>query len=101
MANMLYEAGDIDKAKSIEFEQMGQALLKLAEGRKFWETCLGFFLPSDYKPWLQVWYCSDRSHADIANAERKEKRRLKRLEKLRENKSTDDELERSDDLNVD
>merc|ERR1712157_465551 len=70
----------------IEFEQFGNALLTLAEGRKLYEACFGFFLPSTYKPWLQVWYCSDKSHADIANLERREKRRLKRLEKVNKKK---------------
>merc|ERR1712228_998803 len=56
ICDAIFCAADIDKGVDgngcIEFEQMGQAMLKLAEGRRLWETCFGFFLPNTYKPWL-------------------------------------------------
>merc|ERR1711933_239262 len=100
ICEMIYDAAEVDKNELIEFEQLGQAFLKLAEGRKLWESCIGFFLPASYKPWLQVWYCSDRSHADIANAERKEKRRLKRLEKAQKNMQQTNDLQTQPSENI-
>jgi len=38
-----------------------------------YESMVGFFLLSTYKPWVQLWYVSDRSKGEINEKKRESK----------------------------
>lgn len=81
IVELIYECAGIDCNSKISFEQFGQALQTLANGRKWYESTVGFFLPSNYKPYLMVWYCSPRSVEDVNRRENREKKEEKKRQK--------------------
>merc|ERR1712129_459255 len=84
ITDALFGAAELNKTDVMDFAQFGAAMMKLAEGRKMYESFVGFALSEEYKPWIQSWYCSERSRGDIAEEERKQVRIAKREEKERE-----------------
>merc|ERR1711879_1054601 len=84
ICDLIYDAAELEKEENgsgmITFEQFGQAATKLKEGRKMYESMVGFFLLSTYKPWLQLWYVSDRSKGEINEKKREEEMKEKRKE---------------------
>merc|ERR1719273_1945885 len=85
----------------INFEQFGEAVTVLKQGRKMYESLVGFFLLSSYKPWIQLWYVSDRSKNEISEKERDEKRKEKRLERLQKKREAQMEKVRGQNIETD
>lgn len=87
ICDIIFAAADVDQGPDgtgvITFEQFGNALLTLAEGRRMMHKVIGFFLPIDYKPWCQAWYCSLHSRNEISSEKRSEEYKQKREEKKR------------------
>ena len=85
ISDLIFDTAELDKKEDgsgiIKLSEMGEALTKLAAGRKMYENMVGFLLPITYKPWMMVWYCSERSKAEISEAKSKAERKKRREEK--------------------
>lgn len=86
IANIIYnECGIENKYDNITLEQFKDALYQLAKGLKWYEKAVNWFLPLDYKPHVQVWYCSQMEHMKV-NERKNEIQRLKKLKEHEEEK---------------
>lgn len=105
IADWIFDAVHLDKGEDgsgmITFQQFGEAANVLKEGRKMYESFVGFFLLSSYKPWIQLWYVSDRSRNEINEKEREEKRKQKRLEKQQQKREAQMEKVRGQHVETD
>jgi len=102
IADLIFTSAGLEKGEDqsglITFEQFGEAVTVLKEGRKMYESMVGFFLYSSYKPWLQLWYVSDRSKQEINEKENEKKRIERKLE--RQKKKRDKRLEKMGSPNL-